>query len=112
LDAVTAIAQAVKIKGLAHITGGGIVENLPRILPEGTAARIRKGSWPVPPVFPLIAREGDVLEGEMYRVFNMGVGMLVVVPAQEAARVPERAAGLTVQRVGEIVAGDGTVALV
>ena len=64
------------------------------------------------PVFDYIARQGDVVEGEMYRVFNMGAGMLVVVSGQEAAKVPARAAGLEVFRVGEIVAGDGSVVLV
>jgi phosphoribosylformylglycinamidine cyclo-ligase len=112
LPAVTAIAEHVRIKGLAHITGGGIVENLPRILPDGTAAHIRKGTWPVLPVFDYLARKGDVVEGEMYRVFNMGAGMLVVVSAKDAAKIPERAAGLTVYRVGEIVTGDGAVTLV
>lgn len=112
LDAVMNIGANVAIKGLAHITGGGIVENLPRILPDGTGARIQKGSWPVLPIFEWIARSGDVVEGEMYRVFNMGVGMLLVVSAKDAAKMPERVEGLTVYRVGEIVAGDRTVQLV
>ena len=112
LASVTAIAEKVRIKGLAHITGGGILENLPRILPDGTGARIHKGTWPVLPIFEFLAREGDVVEGEMYRVFNMGAGMLIVVSAKDAAKVPEHAAGLTVYRVGEIVKGDGSVTLV
>jgi phosphoribosylformylglycinamidine cyclo-ligase len=112
LDAVMAINQRAPVKGLAHITGGGIVENLPRILPAGTGARIHKGTWPVLPIFELIAREGDVVEGEMYRVFNMGAGMLVVVSAKDAASIAERVEGLTVYRVGEIVTGDGAVQLV
>ncbi|HXV13226.1 MAG TPA: phosphoribosylformylglycinamidine cyclo-ligase [Candidatus Krumholzibacteria bacterium] len=112
LAPVKEIAERVRIKGLAHITGGGILENLPRILPDRTGARIHKGTWPVLPIFDYIARAGDVVEGEMYRVFNMGAGMLIVVSAQDAAKVPERAAGLTVYRVGEIVKGDGSVALV
>ncbi len=109
LDAVSAIGELVPVKGLAHITGGGIVENLPRILPAGTGARIHKGTWPVLPIFEYVARAGDVVEGEMYCVFNMGVGMLVVMAAKDAARMPERVAGLTVYRVGEIVSGDRTV---
>jgi phosphoribosylformylglycinamidine cyclo-ligase len=109
LDAVSAIGELVPVKGLAHITGGGMVENLPRILPAGTGARIHKGTWPVLPIFEYVAREGDVVEGEMYRVFNMGVGMLVVVAAKDVVKMPERAAGLTVYRVGEIVSGDRTV---
>jgi phosphoribosylformylglycinamidine cyclo-ligase len=112
LTPVGEIGAAVKIKGLAHITGGGVLENLPRILPGGCGARIEKAAWPVPPVFQWIARAGDVVEGEMYRVFNMGAGMLVVVAAADAARVPQSAAGLQVYRAGEIVRGDGSVKLV
>jgi phosphoribosylformylglycinamidine cyclo-ligase len=111
LAAVTEIQARNAIKGLAHITGGGILENLPRIFPKGCAARIERGSWPVLPIFELIARDGDVVEGEMYRVFNMGAGMLVVVSAQDAERMPKRVAGLDVHRVGEIIRGDGDVTL-
>jgi phosphoribosylformylglycinamidine cyclo-ligase len=112
LKAVGEIGSQVAIKGLAHITGGGILENLPRIFPRGCAARIERGSWPVLPVFEMLARAGDVAEGEMYRVFNMGAGMLIVVSAQDAARMPSRAGGLDVHRVGTITSGDGSVALV
>ena len=66
------------IKGLAHITGGGLTDNIPRILPEGTAVRIEKGSWPVLPMFELFRRLGNVSDSEMYRTFNMGVGMVIV----------------------------------
>jgi phosphoribosylformylglycinamidine cyclo-ligase len=66
------------IKGLAHITGGGLIDNIPRILPEGTAVKIEKGSWPVLPIFDLFQRLGNVSEFEMYRTFNMGVGMVIV----------------------------------
>ncbi len=109
LAAVNEIAARVKIKGLAHITGGGVLENLPRILPRGCAARLEKGAWPVPPVFTWLAEKGDVVAGEMHRVFNMGAGMLVVVSAEDADYVPERADGLEVYRAGTIVRGDGTV---
>ena len=111
LAPVTELGGKVTIKGLAHITGGGILENLPRIFPKGCAARIERGSWPVLPIFDLIARDGDVVEGEMYRVFNMGAGMLVVVSAEDGERMPKQAAGLEVYRVGEIVRGDGDVTL-
>ncbi|HEX6791461.1 MAG TPA: phosphoribosylformylglycinamidine cyclo-ligase [Candidatus Krumholzibacteria bacterium] len=111
LKPVGEIGSRVVIKGLAHITGGGILENLPRIFPKGCAARIERGSWPVLPVFDLLARGGDVAEGEMYRVFNMGAGMLVVVSAEDASRMPDRAAGLDVHRVGTITSGDGRVTL-
>jgi len=66
------------IKGLAHITGGGLIDNIPRILPEGTAVEIEKGSWPILPVFELMQRLGNVTEREMSRTFNMGVGMVIV----------------------------------
>lgn len=75
-----------RIKGLAHITGGGIPGNLDRCLPQGTAARIRKGSWPVPPLFRLIQETGPVAEEEMFRTFNMGVGMAVVLSPPDADR--------------------------
>src|ERR687898_3146578 len=65
------------IKGLAHITGGGLTDNIPRILPEGTAVRIEKGSWPVLAMFELFRRLGNVSDSEMYRTFNMGVGMVI-----------------------------------
>ncbi|MBE0480480.1 MAG: phosphoribosylformylglycinamidine cyclo-ligase [Dehalococcoidia bacterium] len=75
--------QPGAIKGLAHITGGGILENVGRILPDGLGASFRSGSWPVPPVFELIRDRGKVSPGEMYRVFNMGIGMVLVCsPAQ------------------------------
>ncbi|MBM4462914.1 MAG: phosphoribosylformylglycinamidine cyclo-ligase [Chloroflexi bacterium] len=66
------------VKGLAHITGGGLPGNVPRVLPPGVAARFNKDSWPVPPIFSLIQRHGNVPSSEMYRVFNMGVGMVVL----------------------------------
>src|SRR5437867_764831 len=67
------------LKGMAHITGGGITENLPRILPPGTAARISKGTWPILPVFSYLQEKGGIEENEMYRTFNMGIGMILVV---------------------------------
>jgi phosphoribosylformylglycinamidine cyclo-ligase len=111
LAAVGEIGATVTVKGLAHITGGGVMENLPRILPDGCGARIQKAAWPVPPVFPWLAKHGEVVEGEMYRVFNMGAGMLVVVSAQDAERMPQHAAGLELYRAGDVVRGDGAVTL-
>ncbi len=75
------------IKGLAHITGGGLTDNIPRILPEGCRVDIKKGSWPVLPVFKLMQEIGNVSEAEMYRAFNMGVGMVVVTSPQDKAAV-------------------------
>ena len=75
------------IKGLAHITGGGIPGNLPRILPEGLSARINKGSWVIPQVFQFIEKQGKIDENEMYRVFNMGIGMIIVCSSQQAEKI-------------------------
>ena len=75
------------VKALAHITGGGLVENVPRVLPAGTAAEVKLGSWPVPPVFRLMQEIGNVSVAEMHRAFNMGVGMVVICSPADAAAV-------------------------
>ncbi|HLK85991.1 MAG TPA: phosphoribosylformylglycinamidine cyclo-ligase [Candidatus Binataceae bacterium] len=85
--ATSALFEKFPIRGLANITGGGIVENLPRVLPDGLAATIRRGSWPVPPIFNLIERSGKVSRSEMDRTFNNGLGMIAVVPPAVADAV-------------------------
>jgi phosphoribosylformylglycinamidine cyclo-ligase len=97
------------IRGLAHITGGGVVENLPRILPSDVSAQIQIGSWDILPIFNLIQELGNVDSLEMYRVFNMGLGMLIVVKPEDVTHILNTIDDVT--RVGEIVAGDGSVAL-
>lgn len=99
----------VEVKGLVHVTGGGIPENLERILPEGLGAKVDPATWPRPPVFDLIAAEGPVEEGEMYRTFNMGLGMLAVVPPDQAnlAVATLAAEGCPASHVGTIVGGTG-----
>ena len=100
------------VHGLAHITGGGITENVPRVLPEGCAAEIDLASWSVPPVFRLIAERGSIARDEMFRAFNMGVGMIVVCAARDAERVintVSRAGGPNAFRIGFVVSGDRTV---
>ena len=96
-------AAGVDIRGLAHITGGGLVDNPPRIFPAGLGAKIQRGSWPVPPIFALIQQEGHISDAEMAHVFNLGLGMLVIVPREQGAlamtAVPQS------QIVGEIAAG-------
>ena len=77
------------IKGLAHITGGGFQGNVCRILPEGTAATLDRGSWTVPPIFQLIREAGSIAEEEMYRVFNMGIGMVLITSPEHAVRLAE-----------------------
>jgi phosphoribosylformylglycinamidine cyclo-ligase len=99
------------IKGLAHLTGGGFIENIPRILPEGVSARIEAENWPIPALFHLIQQKGEIPTDEMFRVFNMGIGMVAVVEKDEVARVqrniPEESF-----IIGEIIAGDRKVKLV
>jgi len=75
------------IKAIAHITGGGFVGNIPRMLPEGVAAHIRKDSWDILPIFKLIQKEGDIKEEEMYQVFNMGIGITIICSPQQVARI-------------------------
>lgn len=107
VHAVLPLLNKFQIKGLAHITGGGITENVPRVLPEGTGARIRLGSWPVPPVFDLIRQTGGVAEQEMLRTFNMGIGLVAAVAAEQAEAVMAdlSARGEKSYFVGEVVEG-------
>jgi phosphoribosylformylglycinamidine cyclo-ligase len=100
----------VDVRGLAHITGGGFAENLPRILPAGRGAVLRRGSWPEPPIFGLIQRLGEVEPIEMFDVFNMGLGMLVVVAPKDVARALAALPG-DAYVVGEIVSGQGQVTI-
>ena len=88
---VLALLRAgVPIRAMAHITGGGITGNLPRVLPAGCRAVIRRGTWPVPQVFRWLQRRGRIDEAEMFRTFNMGIGFVLVVPAARAASVLAR----------------------
>src|SRR6266849_2435593 len=106
---VLKLLESVPVKGLAHITGGGLIGNVPRILPEKTRAVIEKASWPRPTVFEWLQREGKVAEAEMHRVFNCGIGMAVVVAAEyaDAAVRTLSGAGETVFRIGRIEAHKG-----
>ncbi len=100
----------IDIHGLAHITGGGFQDNLPRVFPAGVSAIIRRGSWPELPIFDLIQREGEISKEEMFHVFNMGLGMLVIVSPEQAAIALTELAG-DIYRVGEIIAGNGSVSV-
>lgn len=94
----------IQLKGLAHITGGGLIDNPPRILPSGAAIHLRRSSWPIPPLFQLIQRAGQIADDEMAHVFNLGLGMLVILPAEQA---PLALAALDEGWiVGEVVAGE------
>ena len=95
------------IKGLAHITGGGLLDNIPRILPEGTSVKIEQGTWPVLPMFELFRRLGNVSDFEMYRTFNMGVGMVIVCAAGDADLVKNhfRERNDPCHEIGKVIAG-------
>jgi len=101
------------IKGLAHITGGGLLDNIPRILPEGTAVKIEQGSWPVLPVFELFRRLGNVSEREVYRTFNMGVGMVIVCALGDVDDIKNhfQERGDDCYQIGEVIAGRREVLL-
>jgi phosphoribosylformylglycinamidine cyclo-ligase len=98
------------IKGLAHITGGGLLENIPRILPERTAVEIKRGSWPALPVFELMQRTGNIEEAEMFRTFNMGIGMVIVCSAADAREIQNQINPCYV--IGRTIKGDQRVSLV
>ena len=106
---VLKLLESVPVKGLAHITGGGLTLNVPRILQDGLRARLRKAAWPRPEVFQWLQRAGNVAEDEMHRVFNCGIGMIVVLSpeqAEAATRVLE-AEGEKVYAIGTIEKGPG-----
>ena len=101
------LATGEPIKGIAHITGGGLTENVPRILPKGCAVKIKRGSWPSLPVFDTIKELGNIDAEEMYRAFNMGIGMVFIVD-QKSSDIVSKALSkmITVYEIGEVVEGD------
>ena len=101
-----ALMQQIKVKGLAHITGGGLVENIPRALPEGVTAVLQQSAWPMPALFKWLQQHGGVAEAEMHRVFNCGIGMTLIVGEKDAAAAMRMltAAGESVYRIGRIEA--------
>lgn len=113
LSPLEGLLDSELIKGLAHITGGGLTDNIPRILPEGTAVEIKKGSWPVLPVFKLMQKIGNVSEAEMYRTFNMGVGMVVVVSPNDLQTVKKQLEerGTSGYEIGSVIRGNREVAI-
>jgi phosphoribosylformylglycinamidine cyclo-ligase len=112
LNAIKPVLDAGLAKGMAHVTGGGISENVPRVLPPGCDAVVMLGTWRVPPIFTLLQRLGEIEPHEMFRAFNMGVGMVVICAAADADRVLEllRAGGeARAGVIGEIEPGTGAV---
>ena len=105
VKAIASLKQAVAVKAISHVTGGGFYENSPRMLPPHTAAQIEGGSWPVLPIFPLMQRLGDISEKGMFNTFNMGIGMVAAVAKEEvpAAIAAIEAAGEKAYEIGQIV---------
>lgn len=111
VKSVLALLKQVEVKGMAHITGGGFLENIPRCLPDGASVEIDYGSWPIPPVFSLMQREGSISNNDMFRTFNMGIGMVLIVPEKEAEEALALAGGLGEQayRLGRVIVGEKSV---
>lgn len=107
-NACNAVIPKFDVKGIVHITGGGFFENIPRILPEGLAAKIKVGTWKVPPIFPYIKKCGNIDKMEMFSTFNMGVGMMMFVDAKDSDAVVKalRSAGETADIIGQVVKTD------
>lgn len=101
------LLEAVDVKGMAHITGGGFIENIPRVLPDGVNVDITLGSWPVHPIFGIMQRDGEISDRDMYTTFNMGIGMVVIVPAEQAEQAVQLATelGEKAYRIGQVTAG-------
>jgi phosphoribosylformylglycinamidine cyclo-ligase len=107
VKAVLPLLEKFDIKGMAHITGGGLTENIIRVLPEGTGITIKLGTWDIPPVFDLIREMGSIEELEMLRTFNMGIGLVAIVAASqaEAIRAEMTARGEASCLIGEVIEG-------
>ena len=111
--AVLPLIEQQLVKGMVHITGGGFYENIPRVLPKGVTAEVDVTTWPRLPVFTKLQEWGNVAWPEMYRTFNMGIGMIVIVEQKDVEMVKENLSsrGETVYEIGRIVSGDGPVVL-
>ncbi len=113
VKSIHSLVQKFNIGGIAHITGGGFIENLPRMMPDGLKVVIRKGTWPILPIFSLMQELGEVPEKDMYNTFNMGIGMVLAVPAAIASQVVSEAEALGEKAyiIGEVVEGEERIEL-
>lgn len=114
VKALRAIKDAgIKIKGCCHITGGGFYENIPRMLPEGICAKIKTDSYPIPPIFAMLEKDGDIAKEMMYNTYNMGIGMMLALDAKDAdaAKAAVESAGYHAYMAGETAAGEKGVKL-
>jgi phosphoribosylformylglycinamidine cyclo-ligase len=110
---ILSVMKKVRIKAMAHITGGGFYDNIPRVIPDGLGVRVWKAAWPIPPIFRTIQRRGNISEREMFRTLNMGVGMVVVVSASDARRTLSlfRKLGQKAWVIGELIPGPRVVTI-
>ena len=111
VKSILALIEKVQVKGIAHVTGGGFIENIPRILPEGVAAEIDKNSYEVPPVFKVMQKRAGITDEQIYNTFNMGIGMVVCVAEKdvEATIASLQETGEEVAVIGRTVAGKGVI---
>ena len=111
VKSILALIEKVEVKGIAHITGGGFIENIPRILPEGIGCEIEKNSYEVPAVFKVMQERAGITDEQIYNTFNMGIGMVVCVSPEnvEAAMAQLESTGEEVVVIGKAVAGKGVI---
>ncbi|MGB2756286.1 MAG: phosphoribosylformylglycinamidine cyclo-ligase [Acidimicrobiia bacterium] len=109
--AMLQLRNTIAVKGFAHITGGGLAANLQRVMPEGLGAHVRRGSWPEPRIFEVVQNAGDIADAEMQRVFNLGIGMVAVVAAHDAAAAIESiaASGIEALEIGRVETGPSAI---
>jgi phosphoribosylformylglycinamidine cyclo-ligase len=106
-----ALRSGLQVHAMAHITGGGLPENLPRCLPDGCSLRIDRHSWSVPPIFDWIAKTGNISDADMFSTFNMGIGFVVLVPPSQAEWALQwfQNRDIPAYQIGEAIAGDGSL---
>ena len=112
LPEIRSMRKVVDLRGLAHITGGGLIDNIPRILPEGRSVEIDRSAWDTPPLFRYLGETGGVDDLEMHRVFNMGIGMVAIVPAADSGQVHDGDYRWKPFKIGKVTVGSGEVRLV
>jgi phosphoribosylformylglycinamidine cyclo-ligase len=109
LSAVRPLLAEGLVKGIAHVTGGGLTENIPRVLPEGCGVVIDRSRWRVPPIFTLLQRRGGIDDAEMLRAFNMGIGLVLIVAPERAGRAAELLGADAVVPLGRVEPGERAV---
>jgi len=115
LPVLAMLDGGIEIHGIAHITGGGFIENIPRILPENLDVEIKKGSWPIVPIFPYMQKIENIKEQEMYRTFNMGIGLVLIIPKKEKNKIEkvlENYPKFKIYEIGKIIRGNKKVILI